>query len=123
MPYIVGGEPDRSKMNYINGQDYDYDYPHGLDLRPDSDFHSTLRDKIWQRARESRNEMSHRFESWNEIDKTLTVFIPLKDKEENLKKEDSTKPISIVFPYTYSVLESLRTYLTMAFFQELMFHY
>jgi len=67
--------------------------------------------------------MSKRFPSWREIDKTLTAYIPLKDKEKTLKQKDSTKPVSIVFPYSYSVLESLLTYLSMAFFQNPMFQY
>jgi hypothetical protein len=102
---------------------FDYDYPYGLDLKPGSDFHNSLRDKIWQRANESRHEISKRFDSWREIDRTLTTYIPLKDAEESLKKEDSSKPVSIVFPYSYSMLESLLTYLSMAFFQDPIFRY
>ncbi len=122
MPYIVTGEPSNSKPDYSK-ENFDYEYPGGLDLKPDSDFHTELRNKIWQRARESRNEISKRFHSWNEIDRTLTAYIPLKDAEKQLKKKDSTKPVSIVFPYSYTVLESLLTYMTMAFFQDPMFQY
>jgi len=122
MPYIVSGEPSEPKPDYSR-MSFDYEYPNGLDLKPDSDFHTKLRNKIWTRARESRNEMAKRFPSWREIDKTLTAYIPLKDKEKILKKKDSTKPVSIVFPYSYSVLESLLTYLSMAFFQNPMFQY
>ncbi len=123
MPYIVAGEPTNpGKANYAN-LNFDYEYPKGLDLKPDSDFHTTLRNKIWQRARESRNVMSNRFSAWNEIDRTLTAYIPLKDKEVTIKQKDTTKPVSIVFPYTYSVLESLLTYMTMAFFQDPIFQY
>lgn len=123
MPYIVTGEPtspaetDYSKMNF------DYDYPNNLDLRPDSDFHKELRNKIWSRARESRNEMSKRFGSWNEIDRSLTTYIPLKTKEKELQDDDPTKPVSIVFPYSYSMLEALLTYMSMAFFQDPIFRY
>jgi hypothetical protein len=125
MPYIVSGEPttpgkstiDYSKVNY------DYEYPDGLDLKPGSKLHDSIRNKIWQRARESRNEMSKRFPSWREVDKTMTVYIPLTEKEKKMKKEDPTKPVSIVIPYSYSALETLMTYMTMAFFQDPMFRY
>jgi len=121
MPYIVIGEPtnpgDYSQVNH------NYEYPYGLDLKPGSEFHNELKNKIWQRARESRNEMSKRYDSWNEIDKTLTTYIPTDDKEKLLKDKDSRKPVSIVFPYSYSVLESLLTYMSMAFFQDPMFQY
>lgn len=123
MPYIVRGEPSSRRDDIYNKQTFDYEYPNGLDLKPGSNFHNKLRTKIWQRAQESRHEISKRFSSWREIDKTLTAYIPLKDKEEALKKKDSSKPVSIVFPYTYSMLEALLTYLTMAFFQDPIFQY
>ena len=120
MPYIVTGEPAQN-MDIYTRDNYDYEYPNGLDLKPGSDFHNSLRNKIWQRARESRNEISKRFPSWNAIDKVLTTYIPTSDKEKLLKKEDSRKPISIVFPYTYSMLEALLTYMSMSFFQDPLF--
>lgn len=123
MPYIVRGEPSSWKDDIYNKTAFDYEYPYGLDLKPGSDFHNKLRSKIWQRANEARHEISKRFSSWREVDKTLTAYIPLKDKEESLKTKDATKPVSIVFPYSYSMLEALLTYLTMAFFQDPMFQY
>jgi len=122
MPYIVTGEPTTPKQDYSR-VNHNYEYPNGLDLKPDSDFHTGLRTKIWNRARESRNEISKRFESWREIDKSMTTYIPLKDKEKVIKDKDPTKPVSIVFPYSYSMLEALLTYMTMAFFQDPMFSY
>lgn len=123
MPYIVHGEPSSWKEDIYSRENFDYEYPYDLDLKPDSDFHKKLRSRIWQRAQESRNEISKRFNSWREIDRTLTTYIPLKDYEEQLKKKDASKPVSIVFPYSYSMLEALITYLTMAFFQDPIFQY
>lgn len=123
MPYIVRGEPSSWKDDIYSRENYNYNYPHGLNLKPGSDLHNDLRSKIWQRAQESRNEISKRFDSWRSIDQTLTTYIPLKDSEEILKKTDTAKPVSIVFPYSYSMLEALLTYLSMAFFQDPMFQY
>jgi hypothetical protein len=123
MPYIITGDPTSWKEDIYTKDSYDYTYPEGLDLRPNSDLHKKLRNKIWERARMSRNEIQKRFNSWREIDRTLTTYMPLKDKEEILKNKDSSKPVSIVFPYTYSMLEALLTYLSMAFFQDPMFQY
>ncbi len=123
MPYIITGEPSSWKEDIYTKDTYEYNYPEGLDLRPDSDLHKFLRNKIWERARVSRNEIQKRFSSWREIDRTLTTYIPLKDKEEKLKSKNPDKPINIVFPYTYSMLEALLTYLSMAFFQDPMFQY
>lgn len=122
MPYIVRGEPDYTGAAYSH-VNYDYDYPSGLNLKPDSDLHKDLVSKIWRRAYSSRLEMSKRFTSWREIDRVLTIYMPLKDKEALLKEKDDTKPVSIIFPYSYSMLEALLTYLTLAFFQEPMFQY
>ena len=122
MPYIVMGEPTGWR-DEVYKKDFKYKYPSGLDLRPDSALHKKLRSRIWERARMSRNEISKRFSSWREIDKTLTTYMPLKDKERELKEKDSSKPVSIVFPYSYSMLEALLTYLSMAFFQDPMFQY
>jgi len=123
MPYIVRGEPSSWKEDIYEKVNHDYDYPYGLDLKPGSDFHNKLRSRIWQRANESRMEIQKRFPFWREIDKKLTTYISLKDIEENLKAKDANKPVSIVFPYTYSMLEALLTYLTMAFFQDPIFQY
>ena len=123
MPYTVSGEPGQGSTTDFSSKSYDYEYPNNLNLKPDSEFHKELKGKILTRARESRNEMSKRFPSWNEIDKVLTTYIPLKDKERQLKQKDTAKPVSIVFPYTYAMLEALLTYLSMAFFQDPMFQY
>lgn len=122
MPYIITGEPLSWKNSFISG-DYNYDYPEGLNLRPDSPLHTKLRNNIWQRARASRNEMQKRFSYWREIDRTLTTYVDLSESEKTLKQKDPTKPLTIVFPYTYSMLEALLTYLSLAFFQEPMFQY
>ena len=125
MPYIVQGEPSSWKSNY--DEKHNYDYPGGLDLRPDSDLHKKIRSKIWERARVSRNEISKRFNSWREIDRNLTSYVDLSntkgDAEDELKLKDPTKPLTIIFPYSYSMLEALLTYLSMAFFQDPMFQY
>jgi hypothetical protein len=122
MPYIVTGDIAQRPGSYIR-ENYDYNYPDELDLKPGSEFHNFIRNKVWQRAQESRKEMAKRFKSWNEIDRVLTTYIPTSEKERMIKAKDSRKPISIVFPYSYSMLEALLTYMTMAFVQDPMFQY
>ena len=123
MPYIINGEPTSWKDSLYDRETFEYKYPEGLDLKPDSDFHKKLRHKIWNRAFESRAELSKRFSSWNDIDRVLTTYITLDDKEKLEKDKDSRKPVSIVFPYSYSMLEALLTYMSLAFFQTPMFQY
>jgi len=123
MPYTVTGEPDQGRVTDFSKETYDYTYPDDLDLRPDSDFSKKLKGKIMTRANESRTQITKRFSSWNEMDRVLTTYVPLDDKEKALKKKDKRKPVTIVFPYTYSMLEALLTYLSMAFFQDPIFQY
>ena len=128
MPYIVKGEPDSWKLNNYKDKDFDYNYPEGLNLHPNSALHKKLRSRVWERASASRNEISKRFASWREIDRTLTTYVDLSNtdkgtKEDDIRIKDPTKPLTIVFPYSYSMLEALLTYLSMAFFQDPMFQY
>lgn len=124
MPYIVSGDTTLSKVDSdIYKADYKYRYPERLNLKPGSKLHTKIKDQLISRARDSRNETSKRFDSWRKIDKVLTTYIPLKNKEIQIKEKDSTKPVSIIFPYTYSMLEALLTYLSLAFFQDPMIQY
>lgn len=123
MPYIIKGEPNSWKDAIYKEKNEGYEYPEGLDLKPDSDYHKWLRNRIWERARSARNEICKRFSSWREIDRKMTMYIPLKDIEETIQNKDESKPVSIVFPYSYSMLEALLTYMSLAFFQDPPFQY
>lgn len=122
MPNIVVGDP-QGVDSALFSTDYEYEYPDGLDLKPGSRLHNELKNKILQRARESRNVMQRRFSNWNDIDRTLTAYIDVDVAEEKVKTKDARKPVSVVFPYSYAMLETLLTYLAMAFFQDPVFRY
>ena len=122
MPYISQGNVPTQNVDYSR-MSYNYNYPNGLNLKPGSDFHNKIKDMIWQRAQASRAEISKRFPSWHTIDRTLTTYVPLKEAEKKVQDKDPNKPVTIVFPYSYSMLEALLTYLSMAFFQDPIFHY
>lgn len=126
MPYIVTGDLENRLDSYtsdLTKVDYGYRYPKGLNLKPGSELHNKLRSNLIRRAQDARVEMSKRFDSWNEIDRLLTTYVHLKDSEILLQEKDPNKPVTIVFPYTYSMLEALLTYLTLAFFQDPIFQY
>ena len=123
MPYTIQGDSAEVRRNTYQHMEFDYDYPYNLDLDPKSDFHEKLRSKIWLRASEAQKEISKRYSSWNETDKLLTTYISLSEKEKEVKEKDPRKPVSIIFPYSYSNLESLLTYMSLAFFQDPIFQY
>jgi len=121
-PNVDGRAPGRDSRAVTDVQ-YNYKYPLGLKLKPGSIQHDKLRDAILERAQRSRDAMSSRFDSWNDIDKTLTAYIPLSTVEQNLKADDPTKPISIVVPLSYATMETLLTYMVAAFLEQPIFRY
>jgi len=101
--------------------EYDYDYPLNLDLRPESDLHQRIVNEVIQRALYSVEVLSSRFESWKKIDHQLTAYVPLKEEESVLKQHDPKKPVSIVVPFTFVVLDTIITYLSRAFLEDIYF--
>ena len=127
MPNIVLGDIRSQKADTYDYNQVDADYrdryPRRLDLTPGTTLHGFIVDKILERAVESYNVISARHTSWNEIDKVLTAYIRTSDKEKELKAKDDRKPVAILFPYSYAMMETMLSYLVGAFFQEPIFQY
>lgn len=123
MPHIALGSSKIGSSTNLTGIHYDYKYPEGLDLRPQSKLHKKIKDEILRRARDSANTMSTRHPSWNRLDETLTGYIDLTESEDRIKDKDSRKPVSVVFPYSYTILETLMSYLMNALLQPPYFRY
>ncbi|MCK4330889.1 hypothetical protein KAX02_13750 [candidate division WOR-3 bacterium] len=122
MPHILDPNKDRNAIE-LGKVDYKYDYPGDLDLRPGSKLHNRIKTEVMKKAREASGPMSNRFDSWNKIDETLTSYIETDDAEEAIIDKDHRKPISIIYPYSYAILETILGYLLAAFFQEPVFRY
>lgn len=121
MPAVL--DPAGNERSMYVSEDKGYEYPEGLNLRPDSDLHKKLVNKIYNRARESSFEMKKRYDSWRSIDHSLTAYVPLDEAERITKQKDTRKPVSIVVPYSYATLETLLTYFTTAFLEMPIFRY
>lgn len=104
-------------------RDLNYVYPDGLDFKPGSTLHDAIKTKILQRARQANSAIASRSDSWNKIDRVLTTYIDQSDEEIDIKDDDDRKPTSIVFPYSYAIMETILAYLVAAFFQEPIFRY
>ena len=111
------GKPDWNNLNF------DYDYPRELKLKPGTKLHDDLVEKVMERATESYDIVSSRHDSWNEIDRVLTAYAIVDDDEKEVTDEDSRKPTTIIFPYSYAILETLISYLMTAFIQSPIFRY
>lgn len=124
MPYIIS-EPNRNKheARELSSINYEYDYPEGLDLRPGSDLHEKIKDEVYARALESHLVTSNRFDAWNEIDKVLTSYISQDEEEQNVKDDDPRKPTSIIYPYSYAILDTLLAYMMKVFLQDPIFRF
>ncbi len=122
MPNIVNGAFKDQGVD-LSKQKHDYEYPFGLNLNPNGKLHKKLIGKIMPYAREAASNISTRFSSWNEIDRTLTAYIPVDDAEKEMMYNDSRKPTSIVFPNTYAIMETIISYMIDAFYQNPIFRY
>ena len=124
MPNIAYGTISRKDLpsDAINAN-YNYEYPEGLDLKPGSKLHNKLVDEILVRARESSNAMQNRYSSWNNIDMVLTTYALVDSDEAEVQDEDERRPVSIVFPYSFVIMETMLSYLVAAFFQDPVFRY
>ena len=123
MPIVInpnGQYVGSAQLNYVH---HDYDYPEGLNWKPGSELHESLKALILQRACESRDFMQKRYPSWKKIDKNLTAYIPATEAERKIKNADDRKPVNVVIPVSYAILETLLTYFTSTFFQQPIFKY
>lgn len=121
MPPIIQGNIQGKTIS--RSTHFDYDYPRGLELKPGDKLHDELVRKLLERANLSARHMSVRYSSWNKIDQFLTAYKRADDEEQNVLSQDDRKPISIVFPYSYAILETLLSYMIAAFFREPIFRY
>ena len=107
----------------IESVTYPYSYYGGLDLHPTSALHKHLIKLILRRAEHSRSVLQNRFDSWEEIDKQLMVYVDA-DKESQMQKALETKaPVAVVVPTLFATMDTLLTYLMNAFLEEPIFRY
>lgn len=114
MPVTVLGNVSSTGNRLLEpDKKFNYDYPKEIgNIAPDTDLHKMVMSKIINRASDSYIAMQKRHSAWREIDRTLTAYIPLSEKERVSKGIDPTRPTSIVFPISFENMETLRTYLS-----------
>lgn len=121
MPYTLTSEDIKASGADLRNVDYGYSYPKGLDLKPGSELHQKIISEVGKRVRDGQDAMKGRYDSWREIDRVLTAFVPPKKKREAKEAGDKTYPI--VVPTSYATLETLLTYMTAVFLQMPYFKY
>jgi len=110
MPIVL--DPNNSGMqSSLTSYDYGYTYPNG-DMRPDSELSRRICTEVLKRARTARRAMEPKFDAWRKLDEILTVYITPDEKELAVQKQDSRKPISLVVPISFAVLDALLAFNT-----------
>jgi hypothetical protein len=120
---VRGNSGKRKLDSALSDVKYDYKYPDGLDLRPGSKLHDSIRDIVLDYAEASWAVMNRRHPYWKKIDNTLTAYITLDALEEFEKEKDARKPMAIVVPYSYATLETILTYFVTVFLESPIFRY
>lgn len=123
MPKMSPDFPDRRYSYDFELKNYDYDYPFNLNLKPKTEIHDKIVTNIVQMAFESNNVVSRRYEAWKRTDEVLTCYIEPSELETKIRAKSSTKPISVVIPQSYAIMELLLTYITAALLEDPIFRY
>jgi len=85
--------------------------------------HTTIVNEVVQRARASKAVIDNKVPIWNKLERSLTAYVPLDEAERHVKATDARKPVSVVVPVSFAVLETLLTYNTSAFLTTPLFKY
>jgi hypothetical protein len=67
--------------------------------------------------------MQSRYSSWKKLDRNLTAYIVPDEDDKKIKMEDDRKPVNVVIPVSYAVLETLLTYFVGVYFAPPIFRY
>ena len=123
MPPAIDPNALNKNLGAVTEHDYGYSYPANQDnapmnLRPGSALHSKIVAEVIARAHESYTHMQRRHQAWNKIDETLTAFMSPDEEERAVKEKDGRKPISVVIPMSYAVLDTLVTYMVTTYLNE-----
>lgn len=129
MPVTLTGNQQQNRQvdNTILQQDLGYEYPEDLDLRPSSEQHGKLLEKLQERATASHNIMSRMHARWNDIDDVLRIFMPpdrsASNSKTNRKKEQEKGYADLVIPESYATMETILTYYMTAFMRDPIFNF
>ena len=72
--------------------DFDYKYPRGLNLRPDSELHNTLLNKILDLCEHSKRVLDGVKDEWKKIDWSLNAYVPLDEALSRVGVDFSGRP-------------------------------
>lgn len=129
MPVYLSGNQtsDQQAGNQILQEDLGYDYPNELNLRPNSELHKMILQRILDRAQTSRRVMSRYKDRWRDIDDVLRVYMNPDSSDDksktNRKKSQGKDYADLIIPESYATMETVLTYYMASFMQDPMINY
>ena len=121
MPITLQGETSTPTQSLgILQEDLGYEYKDSLDLRPSSELHKKVLQKILERSQASRQVMSRYKGRWQDIDKVLRLYMT-PESAEGKKKGDAYA--DLIIPESYATMETVLTYYMSSFIQSPLFNY
>ncbi len=96
----------------------EYRYPNGADLQPDSETHTKLVGYLREFLHRAHSSAIQRHPQMKSIDDMLRSFIKLSDYEKSVRNMDSREPMPIVLPESFSIRDTLLSYLAGTFLRE-----
>jgi len=123
MPYMVNGQFNNPRLTSVIGKDFNYSYSKGRNMRPGKELHDETLSHLLRLVNLSHTAMRVRYPAWRKIDHTLTAFTYVDEEDQEALDKDAKKPVSIVLPYSYAVLETTLSFLGSVFYQTPIFKY
>jgi len=93
---------------------YGYKYPNNVDLRPGTDGHNRLLAYLMLRLRSSNQATLDKVGAWRVIDRSLKAYVTPETKKK-IEKPTKMDDISIIYPYSFAVLDTMLSYLSVYF--------
>lgn len=108
---MLSDKESKKLMDRPTDWDAGYVYPGLIDFRPNSDKPEVgeLVQQLTSMAKRAYDSLSERRLSHQEMDNSMTAFIPADQEEALRKSKDPRLPVSIVLPFTYASYEALST--------------
>lgn len=107
-----------SLLEDVQRQNFDYEYPDGLNLKPGSKTHDFLVQELTDMAESARDALDGSITEWRKVDQSLSSYMWADDVDRAVKAQDPRKPVTVVVPMLFASQETFLTYMANAFLKD-----
>lgn len=97
-------------MSYEFRNDYKYDYPEGLNLKPGSELHKRLLDALNDRIRRGYQTSHNQRQKWQKLDHLQGAYVPETNASILEIDRDAKSPVNVVIPVSRANLDVMVSY-------------